>query len=761
MMFKFGSDPKPGYYDDGRLVLAPRGKVVTASTKGDRKALASSGSFGFDSGAGVGYGSGYGSSADINRMNPVRDRLDEGSVAEDWIPRDAAGMDAMFRLFYHRDHVAGTIVDIITETIWSDYDLVGVKDPAILKIYEDTCSSLDAMTTLPNLNKEYLVSGRTVSSLLFDKSRGIFTDIVAHDPDFLQLEPIPMRGFDPKINLIPSPALRAFVMSKDPRDQDALSTLPSAFIEAIRKASGGMLSSGGMGGAMRGGMSGAGSPNIGGGIPLDPINTLFVARKVFQYDYIGTSLYTRLINFWALEKALINATITSARRRARSILHVTAGIEGSWDPTPAEMDSISDSFQYADEDPVGAVVVTRSGVGANEVRSGQDFYKWSDEWQLLSEGKLRALGANDALLSGDATYSNQENAREFFMERALNLRTALTQRIFYKKLFALTARVHGFHRRTQAELNHNIRVAKPKTSHDDESMTQSDAMSIPESDLIFPTIQYRKELVNHIDEKRLDIYERMDGIGLPITLQNWASAANIDLDSLMTDLEADAELRKKIAHWRTSYEEAASIAENEAKLEFVKSLKSLAQSHVYATVQEEDDRRALGPLAQYTFWPKSAVLGGMKAIDLAKFIRDNKDGSKVKVLFDPFLLVNRLRAFFQNDVKASVAHYLLYRTGVTPVCPKLADDVVEILSTAIRNVLDEHAVNGKVYELSRVAEKELKMVANCHERFRERKVADISAAASRISAKTLTGKAVRRDPLPSSSPQLYSGIAKD
>ena len=120
--------------------------------------------------------------------------------------------------------------------------------------------------------------------------------------------------------------------------------------------------------------------------------------------------------------------MTSARRRSRSILHVKAGIDNLWEPSPQELDNIAGMFIVADQDPVGAVVATRTGVDTSEVRSGNDFYKWSDEWALLNEGKLRALGANDALLTGDATYSNQESARMFFMERALNLRNTLSCR---------------------------------------------------------------------------------------------------------------------------------------------------------------------------------------------------------------------------------------------------------------------------------------------------------------------------------------------
>src|SRR5690554_2794489 len=72
-----------------------------------------------------------GGGANIDMYNPIYDRLDEGSIIEDWIPRDASGLNQMFSLMYHRDHIAGSVVDIISDLIWSDFDLVGIDDPEI------------------------------------------------------------------------------------------------------------------------------------------------------------------------------------------------------------------------------------------------------------------------------------------------------------------------------------------------------------------------------------------------------------------------------------------------------------------------------------------------------------------------------------------------------------------------------------------------------------------------------------------------------
>ena len=1239
MFIKPGQPPAPGYYEaDGRIVTTA-GRGTSTIHKRSRhiiQADAGAGAGGFAGGAGFGGigmggsnpgGTGF-SAGNVDRYNSVRDRLDEDSVVGDWLPTDAAGLDKMFRLMYHRD-IAGMIVDLLADTIWSDFDLTGVKDPSILKIYQDTMEALDVVSSGPGITREFLVLGRSVGSLIFDKTRGIFKDIVTHDPDFLRIQPIQIKGFDPKIDLIPSPGLRDFMTSTDPRDMDARKVLPEAFIKAIQTAQG-LSSNAGQGSLRQSSQHFAAQA----GIPLDPISTMFIARRVFPNDYIGTSLFTRLINFWALEKALLNATLTSARRRIRSILHLQMGIDQVWEPTPSEMDNIAGLFIQADEDPAGAVVGTRTGVTPTELRSGTDFYKWSDEWTLLNEGKMRCLGTNDALLclsgdtlvptkerglvridsygregsdvalttigrmgedrtkrwlysgkgevvevkthqgttlkctsshqvlalinnelvwkpvgelnlgdvlcfnktkcvretalgldlvppvrkryanslnenvvaptcmtpdlaylvgilvsegcvskyrirvsntnlsvldgvrdkllkvfgptisvkikkcnsvgkpdrvdkhgvvwrtikdsyelcvwsmyvasyfeqlglctapgrqsrnkvipwsileadeksqlsymaayidgdgsvgkkgkhvvfysfsqnilsqtqallashgidsrvravslsmtrgnafalsqaiseyslsgkfdqlasdpsegqtkgnfpdreygiktdgirkilndrfvkkvvnvgatfqddegkevtiqrfgnitierwnhlvyrsyeageydeflsalskisareyekvmylfsrrfkytkvtsvqkleeklhvydiqmesdpsfvanclvvhnSGDATYSNQESANMFFMERASNLRDLLTQRMFHKKLFPLIARIHGFQKRSQAELTNKIRVNRKDAGGGEieepvDSLTQREALAIPDSQLITPGITWRKELLYKIDEKRLDLYDRMED-KVPVTIKMWASAANIDLDALVSDLDGDADLRRKIGNWRSSFDDILDVAEEGARLEFINQLKGLNNSRAKASL-DSDEVSVLGPITEYLFWGPSLTIGGVTIKEMSKFLAKAKE--RPTMLFDPTVLQARLHQHFQHSLKAEVAGFILYRCGISPVKPSLSTDAIVEVSDHVKRTLDAYSSHGNVYQLAGVANKELRALAGLHQgKASDKGVSNMekaaSVAAKRPSSLRTNGK---KDPLGNGSTQLYSGVAK-
>lgn len=744
MLLKFNSHPVPGFYKDS-------GKLVTAKTK--------SGSSRFkvtaqeDTTSNGGGSSAYsGVSPVIDRYNPVRDRLDEGSVVEDWIPRDASGLDEMFRLMYHRDHIAGTIVDFIADSIWSDFELVGVQDPEIKKIYEDSMESLDVLNVMPSETRDFLVLGRTVSSLIYNKERGIFDDILSHDPSLIRITPIPIKGFDPKIDLVPSPAFRQFVESTDPRDVDARKVLPQAYLEAVQNSGGPSWASP---------IWNQRDANF-GGIPLDPVTTLFNARRVFSYDYIGTSFFTRLITFWALEKALINATVTAARRRSRAIMHLKAGIDNLWEPSIEEIDSYVELFMQADEDPVGAIIGTRNGVDIAEVRAGQDIWKWGDEWEMLTQGKLRALGANDALLSGEATYSNQDTARQFFMERALQLREVITTRIFHNRIFPLLARIHNFVKISQACLDHGIRVkgdypidTPPSMSSPDgdytsvrygrdrNKLTQREALDIPDSQLVMPEIKWNKELVNNVDDVKMDIYERMEEKGIPITLRQWSAAGDIDLDAMVSGMDEDLELRKKIAKWRKEYDDAN--LEEEAKLDFVNSLRNLTTSKL---------KRAVGnfnpQIANFPYWDKKGRLGTLECKQFEEFItKMDPDSNKVHIFKNEKLLDKELFSHFSNALSVELAKYVLYKIGMIPK-PNIGGNAKAIIIENTREVLNDSKNSVKAHRIASAVTSDLNEIITMGSSVKNNPLENMS--------KNLNGRYGLRDGISTESPNLFSGM---
>jgi len=283
----------------------------------------------------------FGTNYNLNRFNTNTDDLTADSVLEEWLPKSPQMMNRLYRNIHKFDSVAGPAVDLISIMPFSDVTLVGVDDPEILKIYEQTMAELHIETLLPEIANEYLVIGRVIGSLLFDKTKGIWTDIIIQDPDYCEVTNIPLRGHDPKVDLKISNEFREFLKSKDPRDEYAKKDIPPELMKHLD------------------------SSDI---LPLDPISTLYLPRKTYPADYCGSSIYCRILPFYALEKTLINGTLIGAKRRQRSILHVTVGETDVWEPDDSDISTIAGMFMQADEDPVGAIVATRNGVTSEEIR---------------------------------------------------------------------------------------------------------------------------------------------------------------------------------------------------------------------------------------------------------------------------------------------------------------------------------------------------------------------------------------------------------
>lgn len=217
-------------------------------------------------------------------------------LLESFLPKDSGeALNNVFREIYLMDHVAGPTVDIISTLPWSDFNLTGINDEKVQKIFEASVAELGIVNTLIQSSVSYLVLGILVGSLIFNESKGIFTDLIIHNPDKCEITEIPLRGYDPKIDLKVEDSFKKFLRSKDPRDKEALKELPQEFLTKFMKSS---------------------------KVQLEPLNTIYLSRS-YVPGIQRISYYYRILPIWLIEKALMRGTILGAWRRQRGILHVT------------------------------------------------------------------------------------------------------------------------------------------------------------------------------------------------------------------------------------------------------------------------------------------------------------------------------------------------------------------------------------------------------------------------------------------------------
>lgn len=452
--------------------------------------------------------------------NQTGNPLLDNSLIDSWIPLDNMGLHQLWRRIYLRDPIAGPAVDFWRELPWSDYTLTGIEDRSQLKVYEDCLNALKIQNWLPDISSEFLALGKVCIHFLWNADKGYWDDLIIHNPDHIEVAKSPVINAPIKVDLKPTDEHLNFVNSTDPRDVAARKELDPAVIRLLA----------------------ANQP-----IPLDPKNTIYLPRKAFAYDTDGISIYSRIIYFVALERPLFTASILASRRRAGPVTQITAGNE-EWEPTPEELDALATAWLEAEEDAVSAVFVTRNDVQVNRAVSSlqADMWKISDEYQFISDGKMKALGINEAFLSGDASYNTMESALSVLLERIRSHRALITNSIIRDKIFTEVAKANEFVKRSKAEIDHKVRNGSSKSIIEKVAKGTADEDEV----LVIPTINWHKHLKPSSDESMVNLLAAAEEHGLPVTVRDWASATGIDLDTAMKQMDEDLGLRKKIAAYK-------------------------------------------------------------------------------------------------------------------------------------------------------------------------------------------------------------------
>lgn len=591
--------------------------------------------------------------ASMNRYLPNNESLDATSVLDDITPQSEEGQLKLFRSIAKTDAVGGPAIDLISGTAWSDGIVTGIKDKEVLYYYEASFNAINPHTYMIHATNSYLTDGKIVASLIYNSDKGHFTDMIPQDPMYLKFEPIPIRGFDPKINYKGNSEFKKFFQSNDPRDVLAKSRIPSDLAKKLA---------------------------MGGNVPLEPLNTLYVPRITSPFDYLGTSMLWRILPFYAIEKALQNASISSARRRARSITHIMCGIQDYWEPTQQDLDAIGNLFMQSEEDPAGAYVVTRDGIQTSDVRPGNDFWKLSEEWDMLTSGKTRALGLSEALLSGDTSLAVAEQGMILFIEQVKNLRDELTNRVFYHKIFANIARAHGFVKKdkfestahainrmdeTYAQMTKDIQVTRTVTGGTQyvtkAGLTLEQAYDIAYQDLLIPEIMWKKQLNPAKDSSYFDMLASLEEKGIPISKSQWAAAGGLDINKQIDDMDHDIEIQKliqdKLAKKPEDKKKGKDDEEGDDDLDWAGASTQVTGATGVADVFDS----LVNSSGRKTFFG----VGPNRLRKAAKAILSKND---LKVLNDTWNVKNILSSVFDGNLtKINASCYLLNRALITDV----------------------------------------------------------------------------------------------
>lgn len=236
----------------------------------------------------MGGGGGGGGTALYHMQRPYLPDIE--SPDRQQYPEDRLIANRYWRMFHKYDPIFGTAIDMYSEMVVSEYDIVVSDDSSEIK---DTinymCDTVNLFNTLKNIIKEYLVIGECIPSCFFSDELGIWTYVSIHNPDYIEVKDIPVVNNDPILYFIPDDNLITSLSDGTPESMELRRRLPSEFVSKVLTRQ---------------------------KIQLSPLNSTFIARKLHQYDNRGTSLASRMWRIFMVEDAVYNSTIATFRRHA-------------------------------------------------------------------------------------------------------------------------------------------------------------------------------------------------------------------------------------------------------------------------------------------------------------------------------------------------------------------------------------------------------------------------------------------------------------
>jgi hypothetical protein len=221
----------------------------------------------------------------------------------------------------------------------------------------------------------------------------------------------------------------------------------------------------------------------------------------------------------------------------------------------------------------------------------------------------------------------------------------------------------------------------------------SEAIKIQRNDLILPTVSWHKTLQPEADRDYLDILERMEEKGIPITVKAWAAAGGVDLEAVLQTLDEDLRLREEIQEWvgKKGGDEEDEMGG-------------------FASV------RASSSLTSMPFWEKGGKFMQLHKDEVSKFLSGLLQTEKLaEALADTGHMTQLVHHQFKSDRKRELMSYVLMRMGACHGLP-LSDDTVADIAKALSTSLKGRALVKELFTLGKLNQKQRPTQKNLDDR---------------------------------------------
>jgi hypothetical protein len=402
-----------------------------------------------------------------------------------YFPRNRVVANSIWREIYKRDAAVAIATDMYSDLPWSKFDLTGIEDANVRKVYEDMFHALNVVPKLQIFTREFLITGELILHLVFNSIKGYWERVISHDPDYIRVEGVGLAAEQPLLWMRPTPEIKKLVSSNDPRIRKLQNALPKEMLMAFR---------------------------MNKEVPLDALNTTYIPRLNFSKDIRGMSLYTRLYRVVMYEDFIVNASLAVAQRNAAPLRIFKLGDPNTgWLPDPDDEAAFAESLSIAESDPLAAIIMHHN-VSCELVGVSDKVLLISKEWDFIERVKLLALGVSKAFLVGETSFAASVAGLQTLLERLSALRTKIEQEWLVKKVMEPIARMHDFYKRPKSELEHRVRVKSPD-----------------QMELLLPKLKWQKNLDATQDVAILNIWRDLKERGL-ISERTYMTGAGLDQD---------------------------------------------------------------------------------------------------------------------------------------------------------------------------------------------------------------------------------------
>lgn len=407
---------------------------------------------------------GSGAGADFKQLAPqIRNPL--LNVVNFYFPQDRKVLNQWLR-YYQRFHpVVGSILDLHGEMIVSKFHLAGIKDQKVMQVYEESINRCDVYNRGVEMVKEFFNLGEVFPYLQWNEEEGFFDQLIVINPDYVHMRSHPFvhRPSAVTFEIEPSQALKDFVNSRDPVDQELRRYVDPSILNAV---SGNSF------------------------IKAHPFNMSGMIRRASPYDVRGTSITLRALKDLLYEDILREAQWQIATAHVRPIWIYKLG-----DPNKGILPTIDDLKAFREVllrgtfDPNFAII-TSYAFSVENIGSQGKLLPLIPEFEWVHERILMALFSNKLeMMAEGPTYATSSIARVIKNQRYQAYRSMIETWIT-EKILKPIARAHGFYK---AESGNNVQTDR-RYKNNNGSRDALSNTSKRDADLLLPTIEWENPL---------------------------------------------------------------------------------------------------------------------------------------------------------------------------------------------------------------------------------------------------------------------------